>query len=423
MTSGNFALLELSSIVVERGSRQRRELPNIDELAESIQAVGLINPIVVTRDLILVAGERRFTACKQLGWSSIPVQYAEELDPLLLHLIELEENVKREELSWQDHAAAVAEYNRLRVAADPLWDQQSTAKALNISTSYTSQLLSVAKAIEAKDPLVLAAPKFTSALGVVQRKTERQRAAVLQGILVPQQADSPVPSRAEILCASFLTWGSEYEGPKFNMIHCDFPYGVDATKSGQSSAKELGSYSDQASDYFALLNGFCQLSPNFLAETAHMIFWFSMDFYTETKAVLEGAGWFVSPFPLIWGKSDNRGMMPDFNRQPRRIYETAFFCSYGDPKLVRSVSNAIWSPVTKEFHMSEKPVEVLTHFLRMVVDETTSFLDPTCGGGNAVKIAEKLGAQSALGIEISPEYAERARANLASKEEDSVEKT
>lgn len=421
MTSGNFAIALIDSITIDRSVRQRRELTGIDELAASIAATGLINPPVITREGILVAGERRLTACRQLGWSSIPVQYAEDLDPLALHMIELEENVKREELPWQDHAAAVAEYHRLRGDIDPSWNQQQTAKALGITPAYASQLLAVSKAVEAKDALVLAAPKISTAIGIVQRKAERQRTAVLRDLAGPEpeaadtpEGSAPVPSAlASILTGSFENWAADYTGPKFSFIHCDFPYGVVATKSGQSSAKELGGYDDEEGTYFNLLSAFATLTPFLAADSAHLMFWFSMDFYSETKAVLEGAGWFVSPFPLIWGKSDNKGMMPDFNRQPRRIYETAFFCTFGDPRIVRPVANAVWSPVTKETHMSEKPLAVLEHFFRMIVDETTTFLDPTCGGGNAVRQAARLGASRALGIEINPEYADRARANLA----------
>ena len=58
MTSGQFQSVVIGSIVIERGDRQRHELTKIDELAESIFRIGLINPIVITQDYVLVAGER-----------------------------------------------------------------------------------------------------------------------------------------------------------------------------------------------------------------------------------------------------------------------------------------------------------------------------------------------------------------------------
>jgi ParB/RepB/Spo0J family partition protein len=55
------------------GIRHRRDLGDIDSLARSIADVGLLHPIVIRKDGVLIAGERRLTACKQLGWSEIPV--------------------------------------------------------------------------------------------------------------------------------------------------------------------------------------------------------------------------------------------------------------------------------------------------------------------------------------------------------------
>jgi len=143
-----------------------------------------------------------------------------------------------------------------------------------------------------------------------------------------------------------------------------------------------------------------------------MMFWFSIDFYVKTREKIMAAGWVVDPFPLVWFKSDNTGILPDPNRGPRRVYETALFCARGDRKVVRAVGNCVAAGVTKTYHMSEKPTAVLGHFFRMLVDETTVMLDPTCGSGNAVKVAEERGADWSLGLEINPEYVEAAKQNL-----------
>lgn len=55
------------------GVRHRRDLGDIKGLAKSISDVGLLHPIVIRDDGLLIAGERRLSACKALGWSEIPV--------------------------------------------------------------------------------------------------------------------------------------------------------------------------------------------------------------------------------------------------------------------------------------------------------------------------------------------------------------
>ena len=42
-------------------------------LAQSIEDVGLLHPIVITPDYRLIAGRRRLEAYKTLGWTEIPV--------------------------------------------------------------------------------------------------------------------------------------------------------------------------------------------------------------------------------------------------------------------------------------------------------------------------------------------------------------
>lgn len=61
----------LSSILV--GSRVRRDLGDLQALAESIALVGLLHPIVIDSQHRLVAGQRRLEAVKILGWETIPV--------------------------------------------------------------------------------------------------------------------------------------------------------------------------------------------------------------------------------------------------------------------------------------------------------------------------------------------------------------
>jgi DNA modification methylase len=54
--------------------------------------------------------------------------------------------------------------------------------------------------------------------------------------------------------------------------------------------------------------------------------------------------------------------------------------------------------------MSEKPINMLTKFMEMFVDENTTMLDPTCGSGNAVRAAQNRGAASVLGLEKIEEF-------------------
>jgi ParB family chromosome partitioning protein len=53
--------------------RVRRDMGDIDSLAASMAIVGLLQPIVVTPEGLLICGERRLRAAELLGWKTIPV--------------------------------------------------------------------------------------------------------------------------------------------------------------------------------------------------------------------------------------------------------------------------------------------------------------------------------------------------------------
>lgn len=84
----------------------------LEELIASIQASGLLQPIVVrerTGYYELIAGERRLRAVQQLGWEKVPAVIKDVDDRTLLTLA-LVENLQRHDLSPVDEAAG---YQRL----------------------------------------------------------------------------------------------------------------------------------------------------------------------------------------------------------------------------------------------------------------------------------------------------------------------
>lgn len=413
MTSGNFTSYLISDIYINRDKRQRRELSGIQELAWSLSTIGQINPITVTREGELIAGERRLTAAQSLGWTHINVQFMEDLDEHTRQLVELEENVRRVDLPWQDQCRAVETYHKLRSQDDASWTMEKTASALGTVSSKISERLSVAAALRADNARVTEAPKYSVARGIVQRENERARtsakevaaAAVAEAVGIEA---APAPE-APLLNTDFNEWVLTYVGPKFNFIHCDFPYGVNADTHNQGAAAAFGGYADGEDVYWKLLQSLADGMQSVVAESAHLMFWFSMEFYQPTIECLSGMGWDVQRFPLIWHKSDNIGILPDPSRGPRRIYETCLIASRGDRKIIRAVSNVVSHPTTKTIHMSEKPIGMLTKFMEMFVDQHSSVLDPTAGSANALRAATARGASRVLGLEKSTEFFNRAK--------------
>ncbi len=89
--------------------RQAIDEENLQELAASIKENGLLQPVVVrgTEDGAwqVVAGERRFRAVQELGWTHVPV-VVRNVDDRTMLVLALIENLQREDLSPLDEARA-----------------------------------------------------------------------------------------------------------------------------------------------------------------------------------------------------------------------------------------------------------------------------------------------------------------------------
>ena len=92
--------IKISDIKVNPGRREVKQEP-VEELAKSIAAVGLLNPITLTGDHTLVAGLHRLEAAKQLGWTEIESTIV-GMSSLQVELAEIDENIVRTRLTHQE---------------------------------------------------------------------------------------------------------------------------------------------------------------------------------------------------------------------------------------------------------------------------------------------------------------------------------
>jgi ParB family chromosome partitioning protein len=98
----------VESIVI--GRRHRADLGDIDSLVESISHIGLLQPITVTADGLLICGRRRLEAIKRLGWLSVQVWMNGTIsDRLGLLVAELDENATHKPLTATEQAHLYAE--------------------------------------------------------------------------------------------------------------------------------------------------------------------------------------------------------------------------------------------------------------------------------------------------------------------------
>lgn len=146
--------------------RLRQEKGDVESLAASINRIGLIHPPLLSvldppidgKTHRLVAGERRFLAMEKLGWTEIPYTTREQLSDDELFEIELEENVKRKDMTWQEHTLSIAKIHKLKChknwAEGQRWAIRETSEMLGIPRADIGFMLMVAKELlsDSKSP-------------------------------------------------------------------------------------------------------------------------------------------------------------------------------------------------------------------------------------------------------------------------------
>ncbi len=110
---------------------------------------GLIQPVVVNQSNQLIAGGRRLAAATRLGWATIDVCRRETMSQEELHILELEENIRRLDESWQERCLHIAHIHSLKQASAAIdgegWSQKATGEMLGISDCHINFNLQMAR--------------------------------------------------------------------------------------------------------------------------------------------------------------------------------------------------------------------------------------------------------------------------------------
>jgi len=177
----------LADIWVEPG-RQRKDV-TVDDLLPSIKRQGVLVPVIVEagswptgQPFRLIVGERRLVASRQLGLEDIPARLSSDLDPRESQIIELAENLKRKDLSWQELVGAIARIHQLFVELDPEWTQAETAEQVGVTPTLVSMYLQVHREVspaQAPDHLRNAGT-VREAFNIIKRKEQRNAGDALQ---------------------------------------------------------------------------------------------------------------------------------------------------------------------------------------------------------------------------------------------------
>lgn len=418
--------------------RQRQEFDPaaLLELASSIRLKELLHAITVRPDgRTLVAGERRLRAIRDhiypLGGSfsyggepvpagMVPVVAVATDDPLALEEIECDENLRRKDLTWQERAAVTARLNALRqkqaartgatyTTADLAREvnkekvEEAEAKGLDLGDLQNVPRLEVIVARHLSDPEVASAKTLKDAFKVLKKKEEAKRVADL-GAAMGAATASEMHSIYHANCINWMERYLESEGPKFDVILTDPPYGMGADSFGDGAGRLATiehNYDDSYESWKALMASWCPLSYAITGFEAHAYVFCDFDRFHELKRMMDDAGWYVFRTPLVNFKR-NSGRVPLPEIGPRRQYELILYAIKGKKRTTAIYSDVIESNADEQLsHGAQKPVALYSNLLRRSCRPGDLTLDTFGGTGTLLPAAHDLKCKAVV-VEQNP---------------------
>lgn len=396
-------------------SRIRSEMGDIDAMANSIREFGLIQPIVLAwsddevpemQRPVLIAGGRRLAALKRLNLKTlIHVTHYIWRDEVLgndiqvnikLQAIELEENLRRKELTWQEQILGKQRlYELMQKIHGPAQIGRPTraqtqgfvpqgfgvnklAAMLGESVGTTSQDLELARTIKALPSLAQADTKGSA----------MQRVKIL-GALASMAKDGKIKQAAapagvkektwELLVGDFRDNSKLINDESVDLILTDLPYGADVPEMHQRN--DVATFDDSRVAVLDLLSAVAQESYRALKPNRFACFFFGFNNYTELVASLRNVGFDVNPVPFVWCKPTKSGAAPNYLYS--NSYEQVLVARKGQAVFVRpGQSNVVHlPPPVIRLHLVEKPVPLLERLILDMTGEGGMVVDWCAGTG------------------------------------------
>ncbi|HOE99946.1 MAG TPA: ParB N-terminal domain-containing protein [Spirochaetota bacterium] len=93
--------VKISDIKVPK-KRLRADIGDLSALMKSMSNYGLLQPIVINNDYILIAGYRRYLAAKRLNWLEIDAKIVDVKNKLDRLELEIDENTVRKDFTFDE---------------------------------------------------------------------------------------------------------------------------------------------------------------------------------------------------------------------------------------------------------------------------------------------------------------------------------
>lgn len=460
--TGSLPTLEIPVDSVIVGDRIRTDFGDIEELARSIDDHGLIQPIVVTSDHRLIAGERRLRAHRFLKRTVIKCVYLEVVDAAHLTILEASENIIRRNFTWQEQVLAIDKVHSAKSVEYALksesWGVRETGRLLNTAKSSIQRATYIATFLRSNDPEVVNSGGLKEAFAVLLKRREEEVSRALVAQSLPKSpssvATAPAAPRAPVSDEDFFTelgstgftpgiglpvdlderpggavasapsipltemfhhadsvaWLRKAPAETFDAVITDWPYGINMENIQQAgggmdvsaTAAEHDVTSNEQLHAAVVPLIYAVLKPN-----SWFITWTDITQWQRNVDLCTAAGFKVQRWPLVWHKTSvcqNMAAQYNFTKN----HEIAIVCRKGTSTLLRPQSSSVWSggndAESKALgHPFCKPFGLWEWIYSATCVRGSAVLDPFVGCGSSVIPAIRLGLRP-VGVEVNEKH-------------------
>lgn len=422
------------------GERFRTDLGDLEEMVASIKAKGIIQPLSVDSNMVLLAGGRRYASAQLAGLPTVPVIVRDFIDEIDSREIELFENIYRKDFTWAERAALTQEIDKLyKNKHGSNWSGRKTAELLDKGVATVARDLQLAEALRLM-PELAGCKTADDALKVVKKMEEnaiigelRNRQLQRMGGDSTQEVnnetavdDKAVKNQLGNGMRTMLrmadnnyTISDVFKGMAglrtdghINIIECDPPYGIELNEqkgSKSNVASNVHSYEEvEKDDYPDFVRKLCRELYRVAGKNCWLVFWYGPTWHQLVLESLREAGWQVDEIPAIWTKTQGQTLQPEVYLA--RGYEPFFMCRKGKPVMVErgrlNVFNFPGVAGKQKYHPTQRPLELIKEIFTTLGAGRQHVFVPFLGSGATLLACYDLGFQG-FGFDLNGEYKNR----------------
>lgn len=386
--------------------RFRKDMGDIESLANSIKRTRQIQPIIVSRDNELIAGGRRLAACIFAKVDVLCV-YTDIVDDFEMRELELEENFYRKNYTPAEEVLAIKELHELK---QKLHGATSAGIAGGHTLTDTAKILGKSKASVINDLEIAAMIEAFPELAQAGKKSDIKRAMKgMQKVLTASEgldklsaAKNSGEKMYKIAMADAIAHMAKMKKKSIDILLTDPLYGIEADENLQGIGGKIGGelttsgyqIKDRQEEAFGLLEVLAKESDKFCKETSHAYIFCGPEFFNRISFTFEAHGWIACPRPFIWIKR-RTGQNNQPSIWPTSAYEMAVYLRRPKARLVRE-GLPDWEqcdPVlpAEKLHQYEKPVSLVTKLLERIAIPGQTLYDPFMGSGAIIESGVRYG--------------------------------